>query len=165
MIYWTNHILRYPAQNHHFIVLWSIDHWQYLSRTNNWSTAHCIGIPEVGHARQFCPFPKMCGIDRNKTTNSYNTPSWHCCNTQQTRIDLLVLSVSFLHISWEYCFNLQRTLQWPHNERVGSQITGVSIVCSTVCSGEDQRKQQSSTSLVFVRESTGNRWIPLTKGQ
>ena len=33
-----------------------------------------------------------------------------------------------------------------------SQITGVSIVCSTVCSGTDQRKYQSSTSLAFVRE-------------
>ena len=37
-----------------------------------------------------------------------------------------------------------------------SQITGISIVCSTVCSGGDQRKQQSSTSLDFV---TGiHRW-------
>ena len=32
-----------------------------------------------------------------------------------------------------------------------SQITGVSIVCSTVGSGVDQRKHQSSTSLAFVR--------------
>ena len=31
------------------------------------------------------------------------------------------------------------------------QITGVSRVCSTVCSGADQRKHQSSTSLTFVR--------------
>ena len=31
------------------------------------------------------------------------------------------------------------------------QIAGVSIVCSTVGSGADQRKQQSSASLVFVR--------------
>ena len=31
------------------------------------------------------------------------------------------------------------------------QITGVSIVCSTVCSGADQRKHQSSASLAFVR--------------
>ena len=31
------------------------------------------------------------------------------------------------------------------------QITAVSIVCSTVCSGADQRKQQSSASLAFVR--------------
>ena len=35
---------------------------------------------------------------------------------------------------------------------MASQITSVSIVCSTVvCSGEDQRKHQSSASLAFVR--------------
>ena len=58
---------------------------------------------------------------------------------------------------------------------MASQITGVSIVCSAVCSGADQRKYQSSASLAFVNifrvtgplwgESTGHRWIPLTKGQ
>ena len=32
-----------------------------------------------------------------------------------------------------------------------SQITGVSIVCTTGCSGADQRKHQSSTPLAFVR--------------
>ena len=32
-----------------------------------------------------------------------------------------------------------------------SQITSVSIIYSTVCSGKDQRKHQSSTSLVIVR--------------
>ena len=31
-----------------------------------------------------------------------------------------------------------------------SQITGVSIVCSTVCSGTDQRKVQSSASMVSM---------------
>ena len=35
---------------------------------------------------------------------------------------------------------------------MASQVTGVSIVCSTVCSGADQRKPQSSASLAFVRE-------------
>ena len=34
---------------------------------------------------------------------------------------------------------------------MASQITGVSIVCSIVCSGADQRKHQSPTSLAFVR--------------
>ena len=34
---------------------------------------------------------------------------------------------------------------------VASQITGVSIVCFTVCLGTDQRKYQSSASLIFVR--------------
>ena len=36
-----------------------------------------------------------------------------------------------------------------------SQITVILIVYSTVCSGADQRKHQSSTSLAFVR---GNHW-------
>ena len=44
---------------------------------------------------------------------------------------------------------------------VASHITGVSIVCSTA----DQRKRQSCALLAFVRETTGDRWIPLTKGQ
>ena len=34
---------------------------------------------------------------------------------------------------------------------VASQITGVSIVCSTVGSGADQRKHQSFASLAFVK--------------
>ena len=34
---------------------------------------------------------------------------------------------------------------------MASQITGVSIVYSTVCSGADKKKYQSSASLVFVR--------------
>ena len=34
---------------------------------------------------------------------------------------------------------------------MASQITGVSIVYSTVCSGADQQKHQSSVSLAFVR--------------
>ena len=34
---------------------------------------------------------------------------------------------------------------------ITSQITGVSIVYSTVCLGADQRKHQSSASLTFVR--------------
>ena len=33
---------------------------------------------------------------------------------------------------------------------MASQITGISIVYSTVCPGADQRKHQSSASLAFV---------------
>ena len=41
---------------------------------------------------------------------------------------------------------------------ITSPITGVSIVYSNVCSGADQRKHQSSTSLAFVR---GIHWWPV----
>ena len=48
------------------------------------------------------------------------------------------------------------TQHWKHYSDViitvvASQITGVSVVYSTFCSGADQRKYQSSASLVFVR--------------
>ena len=33
---------------------------------------------------------------------------------------------------------------------MASEITSVSIICSTVCSGADQRKHQSSASLAFL---------------
>ena len=39
---------------------------------------------------------------------------------------------------------------------IASQITGGSVVCSTVCSGADQRRHQSSVSLAFVRRI--HRW-------
>ena len=48
---------------------------------------------------------------------------------------------------------------------IGAQITSLTIVYSTVYSDADQRKHQISASLAFVRESTSDRWIPLTEGQ
>ena len=43
---------------------------------------------------------------------------------------------------------------------MASQITSVSIVCSTVCSGADQRNIKARVTDLYA----GN-WIPLTKGQ
>ena len=43
------------------------------------------------------------------------------------------------------------SLQWRHNGRDEFQITSLTIVYSTVYSGADQRKHQSSASLAFVR--------------
>ena len=40
------------------------------------------------------------------------------------------------------------------------QIASLTIVYSSIYSGADQRKHQSSASLAFVREFTGDRWIP-----
>ena len=37
-----------------------------------------------------------------------------------------------------------------------SQIIGISMICSTVCSGADQRNHQSSASLAFVNSSVTN---------
>ena len=48
---------------------------------------------------------------------------------------------------------------------MASQITSLLIVYSTVYSGADQRKHQSSALLAFCGEFTGHRWIPHIKGQ
>ena len=48
---------------------------------------------------------------------------------------------------------------------IASQITSLTIVYSTVYSDADQRKQQSSASLAFCGEFTGDRWIPRTNAQ
>ena len=44
---------------------------------------------------------------------------------------------------------------------MATRIISLTIVYSTVYSGADQRKQQSSASLAFLwAEFTGDRWIP-----
>ena len=48
---------------------------------------------------------------------------------------------------------------------MASQITSLKIVYSTVYSGADQRKHQSSASLALRGEFTGDRGIPRTNGQ
>ena len=48
---------------------------------------------------------------------------------------------------------------------IASQITSLTVVCSIVYSGVDQRKHQSSASLAFVRGIHRDRWIPRKKGQ
>ena len=48
---------------------------------------------------------------------------------------------------------------------LASQITSLTVVYSIVYSDVNQRKHQSSASLAFVREFTGDRWISRTNGQ
>ena len=67
----------------------------------------------------------------------------------------LAIRVSAIEINYgqtsphaSFCFS---SLQWRHNERGDSQITGFSIVCSAVWSGADQRKHQSYVLPAFVR--------------
>ena len=61
--------------------------------------------------------------------NAYTT---HCCWAMHSILHKLLI------------------LQWRHNESIASQITSLTSVYSTVYSGADQRKHQSSASLAFV---------------
>ena len=55
-------------------------------------------------------------------------------------------------------------LQWRHNE-CDSVSNHLTIAYSTVYSGADQRKHQSSVALPLYGEFTGDRRIPHTNGQ
>ena len=48
---------------------------------------------------------------------------------------------------------------------IASQVTSLMIVYSTVYSGTDERKHQSSAPLALWGEFTGDRWIPRAKDQ
>ena len=63
--------------------------------------------------------------------------------------------------SWPILF----TLLWRLMTTMASQITSLTIVCSTVYSGADERKHQNSASQAFVWGIHRDRWIPRTKGQ
>ena len=73
----------------------------------------------------------------------------YSCHTMAT---LLCYHYAFMPVKRD---PLQQELRCPHYSDIimcamVSQVTSVSIVCSTVCSGVDQRKHQSSASLAFV---------------
>ena len=71
------------------------------------------------------------------------------------------------HINWHVI--MQRNLHDDITNVAGTHLLLTkpkTIVCSTVYSGADQRKYQSSASLAFVwGESNGHQWNPFTKGQ
>ena len=74
-----------------------------------------------------------------------------------------MLGLKLNHVSkgatGERQLNLLCTSLWE------SRLHNAIIVYSTVYLGTDQRKRQSSTSLAFVGELTGERLIPRTIGQ
>ena len=61
--------------------------------------------------------------------------------------------------SWVTCVHYNEVIR----SAMASQITSLTIVYSIVYSGADQRKHQSSASLAFCGEFTGDRWIPRKK--
>ena len=68
---------------------------------------------------------------------------WHDHTIVLRSIEWLVYPHSPALLHWHYSDDIMNTM--------ASQITSVSIVYSTVCSGVDQGKHQSSASLAFVR--------------
>ena len=57
------------------------------------------------------------------------------------------------------------SLHWRLNDHDGVSNHQLMVVYSIVYSGADQRKNQSSVSLAFMRGNHRSRWIPRTEGQ
>ena len=80
-------------------------------------------------------------------------PCSACSNTRlQTSIDGKISPILFR----PHCVNIEELNIRMHYydvimNAIASQITGISIAYSTVCSDADQRNYQSSSSLAFVR--------------
>ena len=87
-------------------------------------------------------------------------------------IPLLCPTLIIDNIGAHICFSFERgsmvysTLQWRHNDRDGVSNHCVSIVCSTVCSGADRKKNiKAPRQWPLWGEFNSHLWIPLTKGQ
>ena len=80
-------------------------------------------------------------------------------------IQLVGMTVVYLEKSVLCCQRWEEHYKYVIMSFMASQITSLTIVYSTVYSSADQRKYQSSVSLAFVWEFTGDWWIPRTKGQ
>ena len=85
----------------------------------------------------------------------------------------LVLSHRELWSKFKVVQDTVPNIQWCHMRHytdvimttIGSQITSLTVVYSTIYSDADQRKHQSSASLAFVWGIHWDRWIPRTKAQ
>ena len=75
--------------------------------------------------------------------------------------------INYLHNSFISCV-ISLSLHYHYSDAImsmmESQFTGVSIVYSTICSGADHRKHQSSASLAFVRGIYQSQMDSLHKG-
>ena len=92
-----------------------------------------------------------------------NDRPWRCRNRRRYHNHVLRECSVHRRILDAICENRNQCSERSHYNdiimsAVASQITGVSSVYPIVCSGADQRKHQSSTSLAFVR---GIYWWPV----
>ena len=93
-----------------------------------------------------------------------------CCPGQKRIIQFWDTTISLpwtmlLRINQQHCLNIITRYRDVIMSAMASQIPCVSIVCSTVCSGADQRNIKSPRHRPLWGESPGDRWIPLTKDQ
>ena len=132
---------------------------QYVKITHRNATRRLTWLRSVGIIDIIChSLPRACNISVPIkafscfvcSTCHYFNPSSAVYHFQETSKHVRI----FRHISkhrWRRYLE-SFLVEYLYSITVAaSQIAGISIVCSPVCSGADQRKHQRSASLVFVR--------------
>ena len=119
-----------------------------------------VNSPHKGQSRGALMFSLICALSERLSKQwwgwRFETPSrllWRHCNVKWCSIRL-PHRPSLVHYS-EFIMST-----------MASQITGVSIIYSTVCSGAIPKKRSKlRVAGPLWGECTGDRWIPHTKGQ
>ena len=102
-------------------------------------------------------------ISRLRTSHFRQRQKWTICNRIFRKVRVMHVLISESCGSTRDAFRLMWRpdfTQWRNNGRDGFSNHQRLDCLLTVCSAADQRKHQSSASLTFVRESTGDRCIP-----
>ena len=112
---------------------------------HKWDSVHSIFI-------SICPWATEVPLLMSVSQSSWWKASSYCCHQGIRTQDLVPPTYS------GYCF-YSRVLHYGDviMSVVASQIMSLTTVCSTVYSGADKRKHQSSVSLAFVRGI--HRWM------
>ena len=96
-------------------------------------------------------------LDKTFAIRAENMFWWTLLTWEPALTFWVMWSISLVYVCKKMCLRLaEKHMDRLHYTDVimgalASQIISLSIVCSTVCSGPDQRKHKSSASLAFVR--------------
>ena len=96
---------------------------------------------------------------------SHKTCTWLCFVLLRLHYQLIRIHVIHLPTSFRIVSPALRQNRLVHccDVIMGGMVYQITSL-TTIYSGADQRKHQSSASLALVREFTGDRWIPRTNG-
>ena len=89
----------------------------------------------------------------------------YCIFTSRTSAGMVIFYMTWAFRTTGYTISVWIDYNDVIMTTIASQITSLTVVYSTVYSGPDQRKHQSSASLAFVWGIHRDRWIPRIKGQ
>ena len=135
---------------------WSFAH--LITVTLSWRVQNFVVIDWVHFKPEQCEFGSNFEFDRSTVSRTgarwkYDKELADCHDDDVTTTKHFCPSMKRIHRWPMYSWDVGH---FPHYRDVimsvmASQITGISNVYSTVCSGGDQRKHQSSALLAFVR--------------